>query len=99
GARFIAWLQRFIAFSAGKRHIAAELLTHVDGESPLFNDNRDRVLAAGRPLLVAAQRSREVRKNLTLEQILDMVIAIASIHGSATYKRPILQAVLDGLRP
>src|SRR3954468_10486734 len=30
GARLTAWLHRFLAFSSGKRHIAAELLTHVD---------------------------------------------------------------------
>jgi hypothetical protein len=57
------------------------------------------VLAAGRPLLIAAQRSHEVRGDLTLEQILDMVIAIAKIDGDARYLQPILQAALDGLRP
>jgi hypothetical protein len=43
--------------------------------------------------------SREVRDDLTLEQILDMIIAIASINGDPGYSRPILQAALDGLRP
>ena len=55
------------------------------------------MLAAGRPLLVAAQEAREIRDDLTLEQILDMVIAIAKIHGDAGYLEPILQTVLDGL--
>ena len=39
------------------------------------------MLAAGRPLLAAAQRAHEVRGDLTLEQILDMIVAIATIHG------------------
>lgn len=99
GAAFTAWLERFLAFSAGKHHLAQELLTQVEQDSPVFNDNRTRVLAAGRPLLAAAQRSGEVREDLSLEQILDMVIAITAIHGDAGYTGPILQAALSGLRP
>jgi AcrR family transcriptional regulator len=99
GAVLTSWLHRFIAFSTSKRHIVSELLTHVDSSNPVFNENRDRVLAAGRPLLVAAQRSHEVRGDLTLEQILDMVIAIARIHGDPAYLKPILQTAFNGLRP
>ena len=65
----------------------------------MFNDNRARVLAAGRPLLAAAQAAGEIRSDLTLEQVLDMIIAIATIHGAPGYLEPILQAALDGLRP
>jgi hypothetical protein len=97
GVRLMAWLRRFIAFSTSKRHIASELLTHVDSSNPVFNDNRTRVLASGEPLLVAAQQAGEVRNDLTLEQILDMVIAIARIPGDPEYLEPILQATLDGL--
>jgi len=99
GAALTAWLHRFFAFATSKRHIASELLKHTDYSNPLFASNRARVTAAGRPLLAAAQRSHEVRDNLTLEQILDMVIAIATIHGDGRYLEPILQAALDGLRP
>ena len=99
GELLTTWLQRFLAFSTSKRHIASELLTHVDSSNPVFNDNRDRVLAAGRPLLVAAQQADEVRDDLTLEQILDLIIAIATIHGDPGYLAPILQTTFDGLRP
>src|SRR3954453_4191536 len=98
GATLDEWLRRFVAFSAGKRPIARELLTHVDSSNPVFEGNRSRVLAAGRPLLEAAQRSGEVRDDLTLEQVLDMVIAIATIQGDAGYREPILQAAFAGLR-
>jgi AcrR family transcriptional regulator len=98
GASFAAWLRRFFAFSTSKRHIAAELLTHMDSSNPVFNDNRTRVLAAGQSLLEAAQQTHEVRDDLALEQILDMVIAIARIHGDPDYLKPILQTTLDGLR-
>jgi AcrR family transcriptional regulator len=99
GAALTAWVRRFLAFSAGKRQIASELLTHVDSANPVFNENRARVLAAGRPLLVAAQDAREVRDDLTLEQILDMIMAIATMHRDPAYLEPILRTAFDGLRP
>jgi AcrR family transcriptional regulator len=99
GAILTAWLHRFFAFVTSKRHIASELLEHTDRSDPLFDNNRARVIAAGRPLLAAAQRAHEIRDDLALEQILDMVIAIATIHGDTPYLAPILQAALDGLRP
>jgi len=99
GAALVAWLYRFFAFSTSKRHIAAELLKQTDRSNPLFKNNRTRVIAAGRPLLAAAQHAHEVRDDLTLEQILDMIVAIATIHGDSRYTEPILQTALDGLRP
>ena len=99
GAALTAWLRRFFAFSTSKRHIAAELLKQTDSSNPLFKNSRTRVTAAGRPLFAAAQHAREVRGDLTLDQVLDMIVAIATIHGDAGYTGPILQAVLDGLHP
>jgi AcrR family transcriptional regulator len=99
GAALAAWLHRFFAFTTGKRHIAAELLKQTDYSNPLFKNNRTRVITAARPLLAAAQHAGEVRADLTLEQILDMIVAIATIRGETGYTGPILQAALDGLRP
>lgn len=98
GAVLVAWLRRFFTYFTSKRHVASELLEHADGSEPVFDDNRARVLAAGRPLLAAAQRAHEVRGDVTLEQVLDMVIAIAKIPGDPAYLEPILQTVFDGLR-
>ena len=79
--------------------MASELLKQTDRSNPLFENNRTRVITAGRPLLAAAQHAREVRDDLTLEQILDMIVAIATIHRDTGYTGPILVAALDGLRP
>jgi AcrR family transcriptional regulator len=98
GAVFVAWLYRFSAFITSKHPVGTELLKHSGGSAPVMGRSRSRVMDAGRPLYRAAQRSREVRKDLTFEQILDMVVAIASIHGEPEYLEPILQAALDGLR-
>src|SRR4051812_15065689 len=54
---FTAWLKRFFAYFNGKQHIATELLKH--GAPPVFSSNRERVFAAGEPLLAAAQRAGE----------------------------------------
>jgi AcrR family transcriptional regulator len=97
GATLVAWLHRFFAFTTSKRHIAAELLKQTDRSDPLFENNRTRVIAAGRPLLAAAQHAREIHADLTLEQILDMIVAIATIHGDTGYTEPILRTALDGL--
>jgi AcrR family transcriptional regulator len=70
GAAFIAWIRRFFAFSTSKRLIASELLVHADSTNPVFGESRARVLEAGRPLLVTAQRAHEIRSDLTLEQAL-----------------------------
>ncbi len=98
GARLAAWLHRFIEFIASKHAIALELLEQTAVDNPVFDDSRARVLAAGRPLLLAAQDSEEVRDDLTLEQALDLVIAVSAIRGEASYREPILQAALDGIR-
>ncbi|MBI5105474.1 MAG: TetR/AcrR family transcriptional regulator [Solirubrobacterales bacterium] len=99
GARLEAWLQRFFLYFTSKRHIAAELLEHAAGDDPVFGRNRARVLAAGQPLLAAAQEARDVRDDLTLEQVLDLVIAVAKLPGESAYVEPILRTALDGLAP
>lgn len=98
GAALAAWLHRFCAFTASKRHIAAELLRQTDRGNPLFENSPTRVITAARPLLAAAQHVGEVRADLALEQILDMIVGIAAIHGETGYPGPILQAALDGPR-
>lgn len=99
GARLDAWLRRFFTYFTTKRPIASELLQHVDHDDPVFDTNRARVLAAGGPLLAAAQAAGEIRDDLTLEQVLDLTIAVGRVDGAPDYVEPILRAALDGLRP
>ena len=98
GAGFEAWLRRFFAFFNQNHHIA-ELLKTTDGDATAFlSTTRARVLDSGRPLLLAAQQTREIRDDLTLEQIIHMTTAIATIDSDPEYVGPILQTTLDGLR-
>lgn len=98
GAVLMAWLRRSFTFATDKRFISSELLMHLDQSNPIFNNSRARVLAAARPLLIAAQHTQEVRDDLALEQVLDMIVAIATIQGDKRYLQPILETTLDGLR-
>jgi len=98
GAALHTWLDRVFAFFGGKRRIGAELLEHSDAGNPFFGRARDRVLDAGRPLLTGAQRAGEIRADLTLEQILDMIGAVSAIRGEPGYVQPIYRTVLTGLR-
>jgi AcrR family transcriptional regulator len=99
GARLDSWLRQLFVFFAGKRLIASELLKHTDSGDTVFGGGRARVIAAGQPLLAAAQDAREIRSDLALEQILDLIHAVAAIHRDSSYMEPILQTALDGLRP
>jgi AcrR family transcriptional regulator len=99
GARFTVWLHAFFSFISSKRHVASELLEITDRTDPIFGNSRAKVTAAGLPLFAAAQDAGEIRADLTLDQVLDMVHAVAMIRGDASYVDPILSSALAGLRP
>lgn len=96
GARLTNWLRRFFQYVTTKRPIVLGLLEHTDTTDPVFK-SRDRMLAAGQPLLTAAQDAHQIADDLDLDQILDLVVAIAKIAGSLEYRQPILDAALAGL--
>jgi AcrR family transcriptional regulator len=97
GERFTAWLREFFAFVASKRHVASELLQHTDESNPVFGRGRAKVAMAGLPLLAAAARAGDVRSDLSLDQILDLVHSVASIPADYEYVGPILDTVMAGL--
>ena len=99
GDALVAWLARFAVFHRAKHPIAAELLRHTDAADPVFGSSRDRVLAAGEPLLLAAQKGGQARAGLGIDQVLDLVLAASTVRGDPAYVEPILHAALAGLRP
>ena len=96
--RLRGWLEELFAFFASKRHIAAELLKHTDSADPVVGGSRARVLSAGRPLLQSAQDAGDIRADLAIEQVLDLVHAVATINGDSAYVLPLLRSALDGLQ-
>ena len=96
GDRLATWLRRFFQYVTTKRPVVLGLLEHTDTTDPVFK-SRGRMLAAGQPLLSAAQDAHQIGSDLGLDQILDLVVAIAKIPGTADYRQPILDAALAGL--
>jgi AcrR family transcriptional regulator len=98
--RLTTWLRRFFSYVTTKRPVVLGLLEHTGTTDPVFK-TRDRMLAAGQPLLSAAQDAGQIASDLDLDldldQILDLVVAIAKIPGTPQYRQPFLDAALAGL--
>jgi AcrR family transcriptional regulator len=98
-AAFVTWLRLVLAFVPSKREIVTELLEYTDHDDPLLHNGRARALEAGRPLLSAAQQANQIRNDLTFDQIIQMINAIAKIPADPDYLEPMFQTLLDGLQP
>jgi AcrR family transcriptional regulator len=96
---FVGWLHRFVAYLATKQALAPELLDYVDRDAPLFHSSRAALYAAGGPLLERAQEAHVVRADTDLNQVMQMVGAIAKIQATEPGQIDhILGMALDGLR-
>ncbi|MEU9342700.1 helix-turn-helix domain-containing protein [Streptomyces sp. NPDC048278] len=95
--RLANWLRRFFQYVTTKRPVVIALVEQTDTDNPVF-DTRGRMLSAGQPLLTAAQDAHRIGTGLDLDQILDLVVAVAKIPGTPQYRQPMLDAVLAGLR-
>ncbi|RYZ31288.1 MAG: TetR/AcrR family transcriptional regulator [Propionibacteriaceae bacterium] len=99
GDRFENWLRRFFVYVTTERPVVLDLLVAEETDTTELKVNtRERLMAAADPLLSAARDTHEVRPELDLEQILDLVMAVAKIAGTPPYKQPIFEAALAGLR-
>jgi AcrR family transcriptional regulator len=93
------WFERFIAYLATKRALAHELLNYLDQDATLFQSCRASLFAAGEPLLVRAQEAGVVRPDVTIAEVIQMVIGISKIPaGDPGQTEHILRIALDGLR-
>ena len=93
------WFERFIAYLATKRALVAELLNYLDHDAALFQVCRASMFEAGEPLLERAQEAGVVRPDVTIAEVIQMVVAIAKIPtGDPGQTEHILRIALDGLR-
>jgi AcrR family transcriptional regulator len=93
------WLQRVIAYIATKRALAAELLNYLDHDAALFKTSREALYAAGEPLLEHAQTAGVVRPDVTIADVIQMVIGIAKLPaGDPAQIEHLHRIALDGLR-
>jgi AcrR family transcriptional regulator len=94
-----SWFERFIAYIGTKRALAAELLNYLDHDAPLFQVCRASLFEAGEPLLRRAQEAGVVRPDVTIAEVIQMVIGISKIPaGNPGQMEHILRIALDGLR-
>jgi AcrR family transcriptional regulator len=93
------WFESFIAYIGTKRALAAELLNYLDQDADLFQVCRTSIFEAGEPLLKRAQEAGVVRPDVTIGEVIQMVIGIAKIPASDPQQNEhILRVALDGLR-
>jgi AcrR family transcriptional regulator len=93
-----AWFERFIGYMATKQALAAELLNYLDRDNELFKASRTSLWAAGEPLLARAQEAGVVRPDVTIGDVIPMVMGIAKIPGDPAQNAHMLRIALDGLR-
>jgi AcrR family transcriptional regulator len=93
------WFERFIAYIGTKRALAAELQNYLDMDAPLFQVCRTSLYEAGEPLLKRAQQAGMVRSDVTIGEVIQMVVGIAKIPAKDPKdNQHILRVALDGLR-
>jgi AcrR family transcriptional regulator len=93
------WFESFISYIGTKRALAAELQNYLDQDAPLFQACRTSLFEAGEPLLKRAQEAGMVRRDVSIGEVIQMVVGI----GKMPTKDPkqnehILRVALDGLR-
>jgi AcrR family transcriptional regulator len=93
------WISRFLGYIATKRALADELFNYLEPDAPLFQVCRASLYEAGEPLLKRAQDAGVVRPDVTIFDLIQMVIGIAKIPASdPAQTEHILHIALDGLR-
>ena len=94
-----AWFDHFIGYMATKQALAAELLNYLDRDSELFKVCRTSLWAAGEPLLARAQEAGVVRPDVTIGDVIPMVMGIVKVPAAdPAQTQHILRIALDGLR-
>jgi AcrR family transcriptional regulator len=93
------WFEGFIAYIGTKRALAAELSNYLEQDAPLFQTCRTSLYGAGEPLLKRAQEAGMVRPDVSIGDVIQMVVGIAKIPASdPEQNQHILRVALDGLR-
>src|SRR5436190_18572016 len=73
------WFERIISYLATKRALAAELLNYMDRDAALFQVCRASIFEAGEPLLKRAQDAGVVRPDITIAEVMQMMMGIGKI--------------------
>jgi AcrR family transcriptional regulator len=95
----VAWLHGFVDYIATKQALADELFAIAEHNAAVFSGCRASLNEAGQPLLEAAQKAGEARTDVTIEEVVKMVAAIAKMPADSPEQiERVLDLALDGLR-
>ena len=95
----VAWLHGFVGYMVTKQALAQELLDYLDRDAELFRGCRKALHDAGEPLLERAQAEQVVRPDVTVEEIVQILLGIAKIPTNEPGQLDRFVAIaLDGLR-
>jgi AcrR family transcriptional regulator len=96
----VIWLRNFAQYATTKHALIGELMAYMDKDAEMFTQCRGSLLAAGAPLLEAAEKAGVVRPGLEVMDVMRMVGGIANIPNAEPGQVDrILDVALDGLRP
>lgn len=91
----VAWLHRFVAYTATKRALAEAL----SSDSELFQTSRAAIFAAGEPLLHRAQDAGVARRDIDFEDLMRLIFGITMIQAESSEQlERVLGVGIDGLR-
>ena len=93
------WLERVVAYVTTKQVLAAELVNYLDKDAALFQACRGSLYSAGEPLLLRAQEAGVVRDDVTIGEVIQLVVGIAKLpNADPAQTEHVLRVALDGLR-
>ncbi|HEY7629487.1 MAG TPA: helix-turn-helix domain-containing protein [Thermoleophilaceae bacterium] len=93
------WFEGFVSYIGTKQALAAELQNYLDKDAALFTVCRGTLFESGEPLLKRAQDAGVVRPDVTIAEVIHMVVGIAKIPAAEPGQNEnILRIALDGLR-
>jgi AcrR family transcriptional regulator len=93
------WFDHFISYIGTKQALAAELQNYLQPDAELFTACRASLFESAEPLLKRAQDAGAVRSDVTIAEVIQMVIRIAKIPSSdIAQNQHMVRIALDGLR-
>jgi AcrR family transcriptional regulator len=94
----VGWVQRLQRYMVTKQALAQELHEYMDRDAALFSACRRALFDSGRPIVERAQTEHVLRDDVTVEDIVHIVLGIAKIPASEPDRDRFVQIALDGLR-
>jgi len=93
------WIGRLVGYIGTKLALAGELQKYLDQDAALFATCRESLWGAGEPLLVRAQQAGAVRPDVTIGELIQLVVGIVKIPSlDPAQVQHLLGVALDGLR-